>query len=454
MDSAVSHPPPSARDLAVEALTYTLRDRRPLDETLDTLLDRVPGMAPRDKALAFQIAVGGVRHLTWLDHLLTLVMPRPLAEDQHFVWCVLRAALFQALYLRVPARAAVHEAVEQVKHSRENNKAAFVNAVLRAALRVEEQKALARIADPLSRLATHHSHPEWLVRRWAERLEPTALEARLRAGNTPAPLVLRVHTPRCHRETLLARLAEAEIPAQPCDHAPEGILLTEHHPIPTLPGYGEGLFAVQDEAAQLVGRMVQPRPGERILDACAAPGGKCAHLAALAGGEASILAVEKQPARMARLQENLARLGVTGVETRVGDITAPALLEEESFDRILLDAPCSGTWVIRRHPDIKWRRTAKELTQMVKTQEQMLEALAERLRPGGVLVYAVCSLEPEEGERQVARFLAQRPGWRRQPWDPAQEGDLPALTARGDLHSEPARDGMDGFYAARLLRRT
>lgn len=453
METRVSQPYTSARDLAVEALLRTLRDKHPLDETLDHLLDQATKMAPRDKALAFQITVGSVRHLSWLDHLLTLVMPRPLPPEHAFVWCVLRTALFQALYLRVPARAAVHQAVDQVKHSQENGKAAFVNAVLRAALAMEWQKALARVADPIARLAVRHAHPEWLARRWAQRLDHNALEARLLAGNTPAPLTLRAHTPRCDQATLLEHLQQAGIGAMPCPHAPEGILLTEHHPIPTLPGYKEGWFAVQDEAAQLVGRMLAPQPGERILDACAAPGGKCAHIAALTGGAARILAVEKQGSRMARMKENLSRLGITGVETRVGDVTDPGLLKEELFDRILLDAPCSGTGVIRRHPDIKWRRTPEEPARMAATQERMLETLAERVRPGGVMVYAVCSLEPEEGERLVSRFLGKRPGWRRLPWDRAQEGDLPAITSKGDLSSEPARDNMDGFYAARMLRR-
>ena len=415
-----------------------------LDLELSAASDRLP---PRDRALAFEIATGTVRFLSQLDAQLDACMNRPLPRGKAFVRAILQTALYQARHLRVPARAAVNEAVNLIKRSPDRHQAGFVNAVLRQAVALDPETVLARIADPLARLALEQAHPEWLVRRWAEVVDPETLTRRLQANNSPAPLTLRVNRLRSDPGTVQAALGET---ARPARHCPDGLILDQGGAVAGLPGFEQGWFAVQDQAAQLVSILLAPRPGERILDACAAPGGKTAHLAALAGGGARITAVEKYPGRLRRLHDNLTRLGVDGVEIVVGDAGDPALLADKTFDRALLDVPCSATGVIRRHPEIKWRRTPGDVARLAARQRRILDAVAPRVRPGGVLVYATCSLEPEENADQIDRFLQDNPAWRRQP-PTAAEGIAEALISdAGDFRTEPGE--MDGFFASRLER--
>ena len=433
--------PSPARQVAVEAVVRTTRDGLPL--ALPLACER---LASRDRALAFEIACGTIRFLSRLDALLVACMARPLPRKRYLLWAVLRTALYQIYHTRVPARAAVHEAVAMVKRSPDHAHAGFVNAVLRRAAAMDISQILAGIPSLPARLALETAHPEWLVRRWLDRVGLEVTQARLAAGNQPAPLTLRANTLLTSRQQLLESL-----PATASPFAPHALLLPTGGSVEALPGYREGHFAVQDQAAQLVAHLVAPRPGDRILDACAAPGGKTAHLAALAGGKASIIALEKRTVRLARLQENIHRLQVSGVEIKAGDATDPALFPPDSFDRILVDAPCTGTGVIRRHPDIKWRRAPQSFAKSAILQAQILKTAALWLRPGGILVYATCSLEPEENQDQLSRFLAENPTRRRQPVSATTDPIPPeTITPQGDFFSEPGQAGMDGFYAARL----
>ena len=281
--------------------------------------------------------------------------------------------------------------------------------------------------------------------RW-EAVGQEKTQARLTAGNQIAPLTLRANTLATQTETLRAALGEKAIP---CTLVPEGMVVQGlEGPVEKMPGYANGWFAVQDQAAQLVSHFLAPQAGEAVLDACAAPGGKTTHLAALAGGAIRLTAVEKDPERIDRLQQNLHRLRVKEVEIVIGDAGNLALLGERQFDRALVDVPCTGTGVIRRHPEIKWRREAADVARMAATQERILAGVAERVVVGGWLVYATCSLEPEENQMQIERFLAQHAGWQRVP---IQMAGVP-VTEQGDFHAEPGEQGMDGFYAARLRR--
>ena len=427
----------SPRLIAVQAVIGTLRDGVALE-----LPAGVSGLSQRDRALAMEIAAGTVRHLSTLDFLLKSCIARPPAEKHHFLWAVLRTALYQSLYMRVPDRAAVNEAVTLIKSSRENNRAGFVNGVLRAVVQVDRAALFAGLTDPIQRLAVESSHPEWLVRRWWQSVGEAVTRQRVWAGNQVAPLTLRANRLATTREQMLASLGAG---ARTCALAAEGIILEgASGPVEKIPGYGNGWFAVQDQAAQLVSHFVNPQAGDAVLDACAAPGGKTAHLAALAN--VHLTAVEKEPARVARLRENLHRLRVPNVEIVVGDVGDSALLGERRFDRALVDAPCTGTGVIRRHPDIKWRRNAADIERMAMVQEKILTEVAKRVVSGGWLVYATCSLEPEENQRQIGRFLQHHPQWQRVP----MEGG--PITQDGDFQSEPGEQEMDGFYAARLQR--
>jgi 16S rRNA (cytosine967-C5)-methyltransferase len=434
------------RLLAVEAVVRETRDKLPLALAAEADL-----LQQRDRALAFEIAFGTMRYLSLLDAIITSCIPRPIANKRHFLRGVLRTALYQARYMRVPDRAAVHEAVEMLKLSPENAHCGFVNAVLRKAVKVDSGKIVSQLKDKTEALALQYSHPGWLVKGWLAREPRQRVVERLRANNTPPTLTLRTNTLKIDRSALLKALDEYDAIAAP--NTPDAILLPSGGGVEGLPGFLDGWFSVQDQAAQWVSRFLQPRQGEYILDACAAPGGKTAHLSALANGKTDIVAVEKYPSRIKRLEENLKRLQIPSVTIRQGDAGQDALLAGEMFDKILIDAPCSGTGIIRRHPEIKWRRRAKDIKELIKEQSTILMATAKVLRPGGVLIYATCSVESDENEKQIANFLANHPEWRREPIS-KQRDCVPEelLTLKGDFHVEPGQLGMDGFYAARLLR--
>ncbi|MBF0294283.1 MAG: 16S rRNA (cytosine(967)-C(5))-methyltransferase RsmB [Magnetococcales bacterium] len=435
-------PPDNPRRIAIEAVMRVMRDGLALEADAG----RFAQLTGRDRALAMEIAAGTLRYFAIIDGVLRACMPRPLARGRHFLWAVLCTALYQARWMRIPVHAAVHEAVELVKNSPDRPKAGFVNAVLRQAVLVDPTGLWSGLADPAARLALELSYPEWLARRWVARIGEARTRARMEAGNREADLTLRVNTLVADRKVFID-LTKGH------PFGRDGVVVDSPGPIDEIAGYREGWFAVQDGAAQWAGRLLGPTAGEDILDLCAAPGGKTTHLAALAGGQARIYAVDRSEWRLRRLRENLERLRVPGVEVVVGDAVADDYLPGMTFDRVLVDAPCTGSGVIRRHPDIKWRRCAEDPARMAATQSRILEAAARRVRPGGVLVYAVCSLEPEEGEEQIAAFLAAHPDWRRQPVTVAEGVPASVITAEKDFFTEPGWEGMDGFFISRLCLR-
>ncbi|MBF0417387.1 MAG: 16S rRNA (cytosine(967)-C(5))-methyltransferase RsmB [Magnetococcales bacterium] len=446
LSPSTRHPQPSARRLAAQAIQRVCRDGLAL--RLDE--PQLTQLPPRDRHFALEIAAGTLRHLNLLDAILNHCLNRPLAANKHLTRAVLRTALYQIHFLRVPPHAAIDEAVNLIKASTDHALAGFVNAVLRAATKIDPTAVSATLTDPVTRLAVTCSHPAWLVSRWLAEVGERNTMARLTANQQPGPLTLRVNTLVTTREKLLAALGELG-KAHP--YAPDGVIVNDAPAIETLPGYSEGWFAVQDGAAQWPARLLDPRPDERVLDLCAAPGGKTAQLVALAHGQARICALDLRAGRLQTLRENLTRLGIDGVEIVTGDAAEPTVLEGRSFHKILADLPCSATGVIRRHPEIRWRRQPTDPERMAETQKKILEACASRLLPGGRLVYAVCSLEPEEGVNQINDFLVRHPHWQREPI-PADTPDLPASarTPEGDLRFEPALHDMDGFFIACLRR--
>ncbi|MBF0107611.1 MAG: 16S rRNA (cytosine(967)-C(5))-methyltransferase RsmB [Magnetococcales bacterium] len=450
MLESVESLPADPRVRAVAALLRVFEERRPLRE-----FQWLEGLSGRDRGLAFQIVMGSLRHHALLTAVLDHCMPRPLPSRRHFIRSVLVTALFQARYLRIPERAAVFEAVRLVKESHEQGMAPFCNAVLRRALALDDAAVLQGVEDRVTRLALETSHPQWLVRRWCHRVGADVCRQWLLANNRPAPLTLRLHGDAA--TMVMARQRLFEVGARPCPATPEALFLDGTRGVEDLPGYASGAFAVADQGAQWIARLLAPRPGQRVLDACAAPGGKTAHLAHLAqmaGGDIHLTALEKNPSRLHRLRENLARLRVAGVEIIAGDATEAGLFAGYTFHRVLVDAPCTGTGIIRRHPEIKWLRGEEEPVLMQRQQCAILAASARQIVPDGVLVYATCSMEPEENEEVVREFLATHPDWSLDPIDPRVEG-MPTewIDAAGLFRTWPGLCDMDGFFAARLVRR-
>jgi 16S rRNA (cytosine967-C5)-methyltransferase len=421
------------------------------DRLLDALGDRAR-LPARDRGLATELVLGTLRWQRRLDWTLARVSRRRLDELTPWVRALLRLTAYQLAFLdRIPPWAAVHEAVELAKRRRAAGASAFVNGVLRTLAGMPRPWPLPTAGDPIEALALRASHPTWLVERWWGRYGPAEAEALAVSMNEAPPVVLRANTLRTAPPTLAAILDEAGVRATPTRFAPEGFVLDRVGDLRELRPLSDGRAAVQDEAAILVGHALAPRPGDTVADVCAAPGTKTTHLAALMANQGRIVAADRHPGRLDVLRAAAARLGATIVEPRLGDAQTLAQDVGPVCDRVLVDAPCSNLGVLRRNPDGKWRRRPEDFVTLAAAQAAILDAAASLVRPGGVLVYATCSLEPEENAAVVAELLARRPDF--DP-DPLPATVPPACrTAPHILQMGPHRHGSDGFTAHRLRRR-
>ncbi len=421
-----------------------------------------------------ELAYGVLRRLEYLDWRLAPVLKKPLARLPETVEMLLRLGAYQLLFLdRIPASAAVDESVRLAKFYAARLKrdwSGLVNGVLRNLLRLPNPPLPDPTIDPAHALSVRHALPLWLCHRWIERLGLPQAEAACRAAGDVPALTLRVNRLRTSREHFLNRCHQAGLAANPTPISPVGVALENSGSVTSLPGFQDGDFYVEDEAAQLIPPILDPQPGELILDACAAPGGKTTHLAVLMNDQGRIVAMDHQPTRLTLLRDNCRRLGITIVDTVAGDARrqhdllralrprtsqrpSPRLVGDAFVDRILLDAPCSGLGVLRRHPEGKWQKHQDMFQRHHDLQIQILTAVSAVLRPGGVLVYSTCSTEREETEDVVEHFCRTRPGWTRESvesWVPSSA--LSFVTAQGALSTMGNTCGMDGFYAARLRK--
>lgn len=422
---------------------------------------------PRDRALAMELVYGVLRRQETLDWRLKPVLQKPLARLPVMVQMLLRMGAYQLLFLdRIPPSAAVDESVRITRSYRQQlgrDWTGFINAVLRSLLRLPEPPLPDPLHQPGEALSVRYALPLWLCQRWIDRLGREQAEAACRSASVVPSVTLRVNRQRLTRESFLSRLQEQGISARPTTVSPLGVLLDKGPSITSLPGFTDGDFYVEDEAAQLIPPLLDPQPGDTILDACAAPGGKTTHLAELMAYQGLILAMDRQADRLARLKENCLRLGATIVRPLMGDARMPVdalhRAQKEShapiagIDRVLLDAPCSGLGVLRRHPEAKWKKHTAMFVRHQTLQRELLDAVSAVLRPGGVLVYSTCSTEPEETEGVVEHFCHLHKEWTREsvaPWLPSAA--LPFLTAQGALSTMGNQCGMDGFYAARIRK--
>jgi 16S rRNA (cytosine967-C5)-methyltransferase len=464
---------PSARAIALSLLVESVKSEEGVDVLLDRALARC-SFDSRERALTVEITYGVLRRLSTIDWRLEPVLEKPLPRLPVAVQMVLRLGAYQLLFLgRIPQSAAVNESVNLARAfagTVGRDWSGFVNAVLRALLRHPPQPWPSMDLDASQGLALRYSVPGWLSRRWVERLGVASAEMVCEGVSVAPPLTLRVNYLITTREALLETFAQLGIAAKPTGVSPFGILIEDGGSVPSLPGFHEGSFYVEDEAAQLIPPLLDPRPGDIVLDACAAPGGKSTHLADLMHNKGTIYAVDRKGARLELLRSNCHRLGVQIVVPIVGDIRQPRewvrtigaaespsvekpKLADLSVDRILVDAPCSGLGVLRRHPEAKWRKDERALPRHQALQCQILEAVAPCLRPGGVLVYSTCSTEPEENEHVIERFCRVHAEFQRESvvsWlPPAAQG---FVTEQGALSTVGNQFSMDGFYAARLRK--
>jgi 16S rRNA (cytosine967-C5)-methyltransferase len=431
----------TARRFAVAVVEDVVRRRLALDERLERLAadPAFQALAPSDRGLVRAIATAALRRLGLIRKVLAERLPKGLPPRAGQLEAILIAAAAQILVLRVPAHAAVDTAVTLAREdAHAKHFADLANAVLRR-IAVEADVALAEGEDALA-----VDTPAWLAARWRMAYGEEAARAIAMAHRREPSIDITV---KSNAAGWAERLGGVLLPTG-------SVRLTARTAIPQLPGFAEGEWWVQDAAAALPARLLAVQPGERVLDLCAAPGGKTAQLAA-AG--ASVTAVDRSETRMTRLQANLGRLGLNA-QTIVAD--AGGFQAAEPFDAILLDAPCSATGTIRRHPDVAWSKTMEDVFKLASLQARLLDHAATLLKPGGRLVYATCSLEREEGESQAEAFLARQPRFRRVAVRPEEIGGEAALVdAQGDLRCLPSHwpdesdrmAGIDGFFATRLV---
>lgn len=397
---------------------------------------------PRDAALLHELVLGVLRRRAALDHALAQVCSRPLDRVDPEVLVALRLGAYALLHLdRVPDFAAVTTSVDLVRAAGRKAAAGFANGVLRQVAR--RGVALLPPAPPhgdADALALHGSHPEWWTRRLVRREGWERARAIVEADNLPAATVLRV------RGGSDPRLDGVDV--RPGRFAPHAFHVASGRPT-AAPGFAEGTFWMQDEGSQLVPLLAGVGAGARVLDACAAPGGKTLALAEAVGEGGFVVAADRHAGRLRRLRRNVARCRFGNVAALAADMTSPPVAG--GFDAVLVDAPCSGTGTMRRHPEIRWRLRAEDLPALAQRQLRLLGAATSLVVPGGALVYAVCSLEPEEGEAVVESFLASHRGFRlADARGFLPESARPLIGADGCLRTAPDVDGMDGFFAARL----
>jgi 16S rRNA (cytosine967-C5)-methyltransferase len=459
-----SRPPQSARAVALTVLVKSITFRGGVDVLLERALES-SSFDFRDRGLVQELTYGVLRRLMTIDWRLEPVLEKPLSRLPLVVQMLLRLGAYQIIFLdRIPQSAAVNESVKLAKMQARalgRDWSGFVNAVLRQLIRAPVPPWPAVEAGAAKALAVRYAVPEWLSARWIGRLGIALAEAVCEQSSRVPPVTLRVNRLKISREEYLAMLHGARVSAKPSSISPVGIILEEGRPIPSLPGFQEGFFYVEDEAAQLIPPLLDLRPGQVILDACAAPGGKATHIAELIRDQGTVYALDRVAGRLALLRRNCARLGIKSVVPLAGDARHPSAwvqaIEEGRarfrVDRILVDAPCSGLGVLRRHPEAKWRKDSAGFERHHRLQVEILNAVAPCLRPGGVLVYSTCSTEPEENEAVVEEFCRTNADFRREsvaPWLPSEARGF--LTRQGDLSTIGNRHSMDSFYAARLMK--
>lgn len=424
---------------AAKALAAVLNGKASLNSSLPTQMDKVED---RDRGFTQDLAFGTARWQPRLSALAAKLLQKPFKAADADVEALLLVGLYQLLYTRVPAHAAIGETVGCADKLKKPWAKALLNAVLRRAQR-ESEALLAELEhDPVVRTA----HPRWLQKS-LKAFWPEQWEAICAANNAHPPMILRVNRRHQTRDAYLGLLSDAGIAATPCVYSRDGIILDAAADVRSLPGFAEGWISVQDEAAQLSADLLDLAPGQRVLDACCAPGGKTCHILEAEPALAGVVAVDLEAKRLVRVRENLARLGLSAELIAADGRDTATWWDGKPFQRILLDAPCSATGVIRRHPDIKLTRQPDDIAALAVLQGELLDAMWITLEVGGILLYATCSTLPTENTEVIEAFLARTPG--------ARELDLATTAGIKQPHGRQLlaqQGGHDGFYYAKLIK--
>ncbi len=434
----------SSRRCAFQVLVgYDLKDAY-LNVVLSTGLDQ-SGLDRRDRALVTEIVQGTVRMKLALDRALGQFSNRELGSLEPRVLWLLRMSAYQVLFTSVANYAACDLAADLARKEIGEQAVGFVNGVLRALVRGRDRLEWPdRRLEPESYLEVRHSHPRWVVEMWIEELGFEKAESLCIADNIQPSFSLRCNLPRVSREDLLASFAALGIEARPGELAPEAVLISGSGSIVELEEYRRGLFSVQDQGSTVAGRSVSPLPGLRVLDMCAAPGGKANHLAELMGNQGTVLALDVNPVRLRLVEEAAGRLGNDAVETRVLDATGARAEVDGLFDRVLVDAPCTGLGTLGRRPDARWRKSEADVVRLSELQRSLIDEGAKMLRPGGLLVYSTCTISRRENHDVVDWFLTRHTEFTLEDSGNAARG------GRTFIELFPDTDRCDGMFIAPL----
>jgi 16S rRNA (cytosine967-C5)-methyltransferase len=430
------------RALAAKCCYSVIDQGRSLSDELPRQQDKA---ALKDKGLLQEICYGVLRYLPELEHDVRALMQKPLTGKQRVFHFLLLVGVYQIKYMRIPDHAAVSETVAATGALKNRQMKALINGVLRNFVRAMENKALNK--EEILPNSVEYNHPSWFIKK-VQKAYPVKWQKILEANQQKPPMWLRVnqqHHTSVEYQNLLTTAAIDIKTIEPLSHAIE---LTRPTDVTKLPGFDQGWISVQDGAAQQAARLLNCQPGDLVLDCCAAPGGKTCHILEQTSDIASMTAIDVEAGRLVRVEENLARLGLKAKVIAADAAHSKAWWDGQQFDRILLDAPCSGTGVIRRHPDIKWLRKASDIEALVTLQQQILKETWSLLKPGGTLLYATCSILPQENSNQISYFLK-------------NNTDAVLLSIDDNDNSEtefigwqllPGENNMDGFYYAKLLK--
>jgi len=445
--------PLSPRQMAVRILNRVDEQGAYAEPLLDSYLSSYLPDDGRNRKLVTQIVLGTLRMRGYLDWMIEQFYHGDFPAMEGGLKNILRTALYQIFYLdRIPSYAVVNEAV-RLTEAAFRGRGALVNAVLRNIIRHRKTMRLPEQNRNLPLyIAVVHSHPRWLAEKWITFFGEDEAIRLCSAFNEIPPVMVRVNTLKDSREAVLSEMCRTGWEAAASHYSPDGIRIgRSEHPIRDTSWFEEGRIQIQDEGSQLISRLVAPQPGDAVLDLCAGTGGKTAHLAALMGNRGKILAMDNQEKKLESLRMMNGRLGVTCVETlsRDGREPPPEHLRE-AFDRILVDAPCTGLGTLRRNPEIKWRLTPAEIVQSAALQSDLLDSAARYLKKGGHLVYSTCSLLPEENEDNVRAFLTRHDTFRHDRSVSTIPGNC--MDQNGFMKTLPHRHDMDGFFAALLVK--
>ncbi|MFN3420305.1 MAG: 16S rRNA (cytosine(967)-C(5))-methyltransferase RsmB [Armatimonadota bacterium] len=442
-----------ARKLALLALVEVERKDAYVNLSLRELLKR-KHLPAKERAMVTALAMGVVKMRLYLDHIIQHFCDYTLTDLPVFARNILRMAAYELAFFGHPAPIVGNEYVKLMKGFGHEGLASLVNAVVR---RIGEGWRSVPIPslgeDPIAHISISTSHPRWMVARWVNFWGVEETLSLCQANNAPPPLCSRVNLKYTERD-LVARALEFRCrKIEPSPWVPECLRLDTTHDVTKLPGFIGGLFTVQDEGAMIVPYLLEPKPGEIIIDACAAPGGKTTHIAELTKGEAEVIAVDNHPSRLKLVEENALRLKLFNIKTVLGDWTELAQQFVNRADKVLLDVPCSGTGTLRRKADARWKKSEEQVRQLADLQIRLLEASAPVVRKGGVIVYATCSLEPEEDEQVVKKFLERHPEFAVEEPDNFLPAEIPdAVTGEGFLRLFPHKHNTDGVFAVRMRK--